>query len=210
MFSAKALLNQGFLDASKWFESVERIWDIHKTERNANITAYDYINWQNKLLSQDLNKPYLVLYNASAKDANATVVCREDIDLEFIVESVCYCFYANNKSEAYYLTAILNSSIPNKKIKDFQAKGLFGARHVHKKILDIYYPTFKENNVLHSDLAALSETAHQKAKIYFQENPTPSSPSTYELGRIRIEIKDYLSEELSEIDKLVKRLLKSK
>jgi hypothetical protein len=87
-----------------------------------------------------LNDPYLVLYNTSGKDANATVIKREDIDFEFIVECVTYVYYTLDINEAYFLAAFLNSTIPNMQMKDFQAKGLFGARHVHKKILDIYFP----------------------------------------------------------------------
>lgn len=208
LYSADDLLQQGFLESSRWFANVERIWDIHKTERNAKMTAYDYINWQNKLLSQHLDKPYLVLYNASAKDANATVVVREEIDLEFIVESKAYVFYTNNKTEAYYLTAILNSSIPNLIIKDFQTRGLFGARDIHKKILDVYFPKFDDKKSLHTELAELSKTAHEKAKIYFKTTPPPKNPSPYELGRIRLDIKVHLEQELLKIDELVEKVLK--
>ena len=71
----------------------------------------------------------------------------------------------------YYLTSILNSNTPNELMKDFQARGLFGARDVHKKILDIYFPSFDETNEVHLKLAELSETAHKKAAKYLEENP---------------------------------------
>lgn len=204
----KEIQKQGYSKAYKWFEDCENVWNIHRTEKNKRITSHDYLNWQNKLTSQNLNAPYLVLYNASAKDANATVVKREDYELEFIVESVSYVFYTDDICEAYYLTCILNSSIPNLMMKDFQAKGLFGARHVHKKILDIYFPTFDEKNKVHSELANLGKLAHEKTKSYLEENPPQQELTAMHLGRLRVAIKNYLSVEMEQIDKLVEKIIK--
>ena len=36
------------------------------------------------------------MYNASAKDANATIIKRTDLDLPFFVESKGYVFFSNN------------------------------------------------------------------------------------------------------------------
>ena len=206
--SPKEIQKLGFSKAFKWFEDCENVWSIHRTEKNKANSSYHYLNWQNKLTSQNLNAPYLVLYNASAKDANATIVKREDYELEFIVESVSYVFYTDNLEEAYYLTSILNSAIPNLMMKDFQAKGLFGARHVHKKILDVYFPTYDEKNKIHKQLAVLGKEAHEKTKIYLTENPPPQNLSAMHLGRLRLAIKKHLAEEMIEIDHLVEKIIK--
>ena len=207
LLNADQLMQLGLLNASKWFRDVENIWQIHRTEKNKVISSENYINWQNKITEQNLNFPYLVLYNASAKDANATVVKREDLDLEFIVESVTYVYYTKDLEEAYYLTAILNSTAPNEMMKDFQAKGLFGARHVHKKILDIYYPKFDPSNLTHKEIAKLSESAHQITTQYLINNPPKQFLSAIHLGKLRVDIKKNLSSEIKQIDKLVKNLL---
>ncbi|MBS1669016.1 MAG: N-6 DNA methylase [Bacteroidetes bacterium] len=209
LFSGKELMREGFLNASKWLQNGENVWDIHKTERNKNTTLLDCINWQQKLVKQNLNCPFLVLYNSSAKDANACVVDRGKLDLEFIVENIAYVYYTNEIREAFYLTAILNSTAPNEMMKDFQARGLFGARHVHKKILDIYYPKFDEANPTHTQLAALSETAHEKAAQYIKDNPPQQELSAIHLGRLRTQIKKHLTVEIKEIDKLVKKIIAS-
>jgi len=208
LHSAVKLMNEGYLNASRWFYNAENIWTIHRTEKNKVISSENYLNWQNKLTEQNLNAPYLVLYNSSAKDANATVVRRDSLDLEFIVESVTYVLYTINENEAYYLTAILNSTAPNEQMKDFQAKGLFGARHVHKKILDVYFPKFDENDNNHMLLAQLSQTAHEKTSKYLQDNPPQHELSAMHLGRLRVDIKKHLAKEMGEIDKLVKKVLK--
>lgn len=207
LFSANDLMQEGYLNASKWFSNVENTWHLFRTEKNKNISSEDYLNWQNKLTQQNLNAPYLVLYNSSAKDANATVVERDKLDLTFFVESKGYWFSTNRKKEAYFITAIFNSKVPNELMKDFQTRGLFGARDVHKKILDIYFPRFDENNEIHLQLAQLSETAHEKAAKYLQDNPPQKELTATRLGKLRLDIKKHLAAELKEIDKLVKKLL---
>lgn len=204
---SREIMREGFLNTSKWFKNAEGIWDIHKTERNKNTTLQDCINWQNKLTSQNLNASYLVLYNSSAKDANATVVSRRALDFEFIVENKTYVFYTNDFEEANYLTAILNSSIPNAMMKDFQSKGLFGARDVHKKILDIYYPKYNSESKVHRQLAVLGQQAHVKAAAYLQANPPQQELSAIHLGRLRVAIKKHLAKEMKEIDTLVGKVV---
>jgi hypothetical protein len=109
--------------------------------------------------------------------------------------------------EAYYLTAILNATGPNKMMKDFQTKGLFGARDVHKKILDVFYPKFDPENKTHQRLAELSETCHQKAKHYLQSNKPKQQVSGILLGNLRVAIKKHLAAEMVEIDKLVGKII---
>jgi hypothetical protein len=201
-------MNLGYLHASRWFRNAERIWDISKTEKNKAMSAVDYLNWLNKLTDQNLNAEYVVLYNSSAKDANAAIVKRTDIDLEFIAESKSYVYYTLDENEAYYLSAILNSSIPNLLMKDFQTKGLFGARDVHKKILDIYFPKFDAGDEVHTRLAEYGRVCHEKVAKYMETNPPTKELTPHTLGKLRLDIKAYLSEELSQIDKLVKKVMK--
>lgn len=208
LHSSTELRKEGFLNASKWFQDTENIWQIHRTEKNRTISSGDYINWQNKLIDQNLNAKYLVLYNSSAKNANATVIDRANLDLEFFVESIAYVLYTDDANEANYLTAILNSTAPNKMMKDFQAKGLFGARHVHKKILDIYFPKFDAASNTHQQLAALSKTCHNLAAQYLQANPPRQELSALHLGKLRAAIKKHLAPQMKEIDELVGKILK--
>lgn len=207
LFSADELLHEGYRDAAKWFRNVESIWKIHRTELNRKISSESYLNWHNKLTGQILNSKHIVLYNASAKDANATVVVRSELDLEFVVESVAYVFYTDCLDEAFYLTAILNSQTPNRLMKDFQAKGLFGPRHVHKKILDIYFPSFDERNPVHSELAALSKTAHERAAAFLKSLAEEKKIDDISLGKLRIDLKAHLHSELSAIDRLVNQFI---
>lgn len=205
--SANDLMQDGYLNASKWFKNVENTWELLKTEKSKNMTANGRLDFQRGITDQNLDAPYLVLYNSSAKDANAAALERETLNLFFIAESKGYWIATHNKYEAYYLTSILNSSIPNKLMKDFQTRGLFGARDVHKKILDIYFPRFDETNDVHQKLAELSEAAHKKAAKYLQDNPPQKELTATRLGKLRLDIKKHLAEEMKEIDKLVKKVV---
>lgn len=205
--SVKTLLEKGFINASKWFQNAEKNWAVLSTEKNKKIGALEYINWNNKLLSQDLSIPFIVIYNASAKDANATIVKREELDLKFIVDTKAYAFYTFNINEAYYLSAILNSTAPNLMMKDFQSKGLFGARDVHKKILDIYYPKYDEKELRHTRIAEISKDSHYRAMSFLERINSNQVIEGIQLGRIRLQIKNHLSKEIKEIDNLVKQII---
>lgn len=207
ILSSKELMKEGFLNASKWFSNTERIWDLQKTEKSKEMSANDRINFQRGLTEQNLNYNFLVLYNSSAKDANATVVDRRNMDLDFLVDHKAYVYYTAEESEAYYLTSILNSTAPNEMMKDFQTKGLFGARDVHKKILDVYFPKYDEANKTHQQLATLSKACHAKAAQYVKDNTPQQELSAIHLGRIRVAIKKHLVAEMKEIDGLVKKVI---
>jgi hypothetical protein len=210
LHTSKQLMKAGELKAWRWFENTETLWNISRTEKNKNINSINYLNWLNKLTDQNLNIRYLVLYTASAKDANALVFDRQSLDFEFLVESKTYAYYTNSKQEADYLSAILNSSIPNKQIKDFQTRGLFGPRDVHKKILDVYFPEFNNLNKLHLQLSELGKLCAEKAEVFVESNSPQNNLTAHLLGKFRVEIKKHLSQELTEIDKIVEKIMNEK
>ena len=205
LYSAKKLLEHGYRYAAQWFANAENIWQIHRTQKNEKISSENYLNWNSKLTRQNLNAPYLVLYNTSAKDANAAVVKRKDLDLEFFIDSKGYSFATANLEEAYWLAAILNSTAPNLMMKDFQSRGLFGARDVCKKILDIYWPKFDGKNKIHQHLAEISKKAHDSVSEFLKDND--QKIEGIHLGKLRLEIKAHLHKEMKEIDMLVKQIL---
>ncbi|MEI6437039.1 MAG: restriction endonuclease, partial [Bacteroidota bacterium] len=205
--SADELLQLGYMNASRWFKKAENIWNILRTAKNKKISFEDYLNWQNKLTNQKLDSPFLVLYNSSAKDANAVMVRRKDFDLPFIVESKAYWFATDSIYEAFYLSAVLNSSLVNQSMKAFQTRGLFGPRDVHKKILDIVFPRYNEKKSRHFKLAQLGTECHELARQFLLENPPEQNLSAYHLGRIRLEIKKHLDGNLIQIDRFVKEII---
>ena len=111
-----------------------------------------------------------------------------------------------SKSEAHYLAAFLNSGYPNEVIKDFQSRGLFGPRDIHKTILDVALPKFDPMNKTHSEIADVGETCHDKATAYLDAEKPDANLSAHALGRHRLAIRKLLASELSKIDALFKSL----
>ena len=116
-------------------------------------------------------------------------------------------FFTSNLQEAYYLTAYLNSATPNEMIKEFQSRGLFGPRHVHKKILEVPFPKFEPENKKHTDLAALGESCARQVEQHLHDTVATND---YNVGRVRMDIKKTFSPEFKKIDKLVEGLIRSK
>lgn len=203
LHDADSLLRNGYSHAANWFQNAENDWHRLRTEKNQSISLEDYLNYQSKLLIQNIDTPYLVIYTASAKDANAAVVRREAYDLDFMVDSKAYYLCVTDAREAHYLAAFLNSSVPNGIIKDFQTKGLFGSRDVHKRILDVYFPKFEPSNKRHLGLARLSMLAHELASSFLANTDQEDIQGALGLGRLRIQIKAMLADIITDIDAIV-------
>jgi hypothetical protein len=209
MLSAQQILAEGEIDTAKWFQSVERLWNENKTEKNEKNTAIDYLNWQKKLSTQHVTSQFIVIYTASAKDANATVISRPKIDLPFIVDYTTYYFYPSSEHESYYLASFLNSNEANEIIKSFQAKGLFGVRHVSKKILEVPFPQFEKDNKDHVALAELGWACMEKTAAFVKTQSLSNVLGGHELGKNRLAIKDHLKKELKTIDTKIREIVES-
>ncbi len=207
IFNSKCLIERGEIETGKWFQLVENLWDKFKTEKNKKISAQDWINYHGKLTQQNFRTRYVVLYTSSSKNANACIIDRNALDLDFIIEHTTYGFNTASEDEACYLCTFFNSTRPNELIKAFQARGLFGARHVHKKILDVPFPKFDPVNDSHISLARLGKVCQEKAQKYLEAQSLPAVLGTRELGQLRIAINSNLKKELKEIDKLIKQII---
>lgn len=206
LFNPAELLERGDLDTADWFRQVETYWMRHRTETNERITAVNYMNWQNKLTSQNFDATYIVLYSASAKDANAVVHQRGTLDLEFVVDKAAYAYFTHNEAEAYYLAAFLNSDWANEAMKPFQSTGLFGARDVSRKILDVPLPRFSSANAQHQALAALGREAAAAVADYVTE--TGVARTNYAVGQVRRHLRQVvLADLLPQIDAALAALL---
>ncbi len=209
LLDSDALLRLGDIYTSEWMRTAESLWAKHRTQRNSDqkMPLYEYLNWQNKLTDQHLTGKYLLVYTASAKNANAAAFDRGSLDMEFIAESKEYWFATNDQNEADYLACVINSDYANLTIKDFQSRGLFGPRDVHKSILGIPFPQFNPKDGRHQQLAELGRICAVKTQALL----IPHKGSDLEgplLGRIRTQIRSMLTEEFAAIDQLLIEILK--
>lgn len=184
------LLKRGARYTSEWFFEAHNLWDEHKTEknRNASNSLLYWLNYQQKLSKQPPSAKCLIIYTASAQNACATVVNRTSFDEPFVADHKAYWYQPSSLNEAHYLAAFLNSGYANLTIKEFQSRGLFGARDIHKTIVKLPFPKFKSNNKDHAKLAKLAEKCASLAlRIVGNDPEIDLQPRA--LGRLRSHIR---------------------
>lgn len=209
ILNSKRLAEKGDIDTAKWFQQVEGLWDQYKTEKSKSMTASGRLDFQNGLKVQNLRAEYVVLYTASSKDANATVIERSSSEICLIAESKTYAFYTPNADEANYICAFLNANEPNELIKAFQTRGLFGARDVHKKILEVPFPEFDKSNEDHLSLAKAGAVCREKVHGFIAGYGLSPVLGTHELGKARSAIRDHLKNDLKIIDNLIRDIVRA-
>jgi hypothetical protein len=123
----------------------------------------------------------------------------------FVAESVTYCAETNEEEEAHFLAAVLNAPVIHRKIKPMQARGLWGPRDIHKKVLELPVPQFDASDPIHLELAKLGNLCSRKVDSWAQSGGPGGIKS---IGKLRAVVRKMLAKELKEIDKLVGHLLK--
>ena len=201
ILNSNSLIELGELDTAKWFKKAENYWGTNQTR----MSMQERLNYSSYLTKQKLDNRYVVLYTGSATNASSAVVDRKNLDKNFIADTTTYCFFTNNENEAYYISGFLNSNYANKIIKEFQPKGLFGARHVHTRILKVPFPEFNSNNKLHKELSSLSKeislSVSEKIPLNSKGILKPN-----DLGRLRVEIYKYIAKPNIQIDNILKNI----
>ncbi|BDV36690.1 N-6 DNA methylase [Methylocystis iwaonis] len=207
MLDADGLLENGFRYGSAWFSEAEKHWDRSKTDKNREmkVSLSDYLDWQSKLSDQNPKARFLVLYTSSATDASAAVVDRGSFDHPFIVDHMNYWCECSSEAEAHYVCSYINSDYANEKIKDFQARGLFGPRHIHKLILKLPFPKFDKDDADHVALSALGRKC-MGLTANFVKTTNVKNLQARALGAVRARLKEQLAAELDAIDPLVEKL----
>jgi hypothetical protein len=147
----------------------------------------------------------LVLYTSSATDASAVVVDRRDFDHPFVVDHKTYWCECVSEVEANYLAAYVNYNYANEKIKEFQSRGLFGPRDIHKLVVKLPFPRFQKNNPKHEALAVLGQQCARLAGN-FVKKANVGEMQARQLGMVRTKLKEHLEDQLDQIDSLVAEL----
>jgi type I restriction-modification system DNA methylase subunit len=207
LLSPEQLTASGKIETAQWFAKGERLWDERRSDsaKKGGMSAVERLDYQRGLTDQPAAARWAVLYNASGKDASACVTDVTSHGSRFMAESTTYVCFMATDDEAHYLCCYLNSGFANAAIKEFQAKGLFGERHVHKKILELPWPAFTGNNPWHRKLAALGrEAATQALRVVGPQRDMELG--TRDLGQLRLRVRREIATVLAEIDLLVQAI----
>ncbi|NTW48410.1 MAG: N-6 DNA methylase [Chlorobiales bacterium] len=207
----KDILEEGFLETSNWFKDAEDLWEKHKTEKaqESEMSLYKRLNFQQGITDQNLNARYLVQFTRSSQDSCSVVVDRTKVGLSFIVDFAAYAFFTDNEDDANYLCCYLNSGYANEAIKGFQSRGLFGARDVTKKILELPFPQYNAGSEAHRRLAVLGEACAAEVQALIERDYRGADLAPNALGRVRRAIRQNLQGAFGEIDGLVEGILKA-
>lgn len=207
LLDAAELTARGDLEAARWFGQCERLWEERRSPsaKKQKSSMIDWLDWQRKLTGQPVDGKWAVMYTASASDASACVLDLTFFSPRFMVDYTMYVCFTQTEREARFVEAFLNSAYANLRIKEFQARGLFGPRHVSKKILDIPWPAFSPNLPSHRKLVALGISAAKAVQgILGSQQDLELDPRT--LGRLRSSIRKELAPIMGQIDTLVEAI----
>ncbi|RKX98374.1 MAG: hypothetical protein DRP55_08245, partial [Spirochaetes bacterium] len=211
LLDLRDMMRLGYVGLYSWFKDAQRIWDIYKTEKAKERFPYllDRLNYNNLIEFQHPYNRYVVLYNATGKDITSCIVDREELP-KFIVNDITlfpkgfiadvktWIFETDSQNEAYYLSAILNSSILNSLIKPFQPRGLYGARAIHRRPLEFPIPKFDEENEAHIEIALMGRKLHSEVQELIKNNVSKN------------QIRKYIRNKISKMDKRIRDLLQMK
>jgi hypothetical protein len=192
--------------ANEWFEPAEKLWQKHKKAATKESLA-EWLNYQNKITAQSPEPGYLVLYNAAGSNITSAVLDTHDLPIingarpkAFVLDHTAYWYRASTPEEAHYLSALLNAPCVDAAIKIHQTRGLFGARHIHRRPFEVCpIPPFDAGNAEHLRLAELSQAAHAAvARVDLSEGGVVAA---------RKKARQAAREYLSQIDAIAQQML---
>jgi hypothetical protein len=214
MLDVKELLEMGFIGITEWLEGAQKIWEDRATERSKKDfpRVISWLNYRNKLNTQNPRVRYVVLYNDSGTNLASCVINKQGLPLfeigkstlkpaGFVAEHGSYFYETDDEKEAHYICAVLNSNKINKAIKPLQPKGLFGERNISRRPFMFPIPQFDKNDSSHTRLAELSKACHTKVSSLDLEGQRSANA--------REKANKMVEEELEEIDVLVKKIIPS-
>jgi hypothetical protein len=209
ILTAKQARQEGYLGLAEWLEKCEATWKEKQGEKAGKMTIYQRLD-RYRGLTQQRRKRYTVVYPASATYLCAAVVENNESETRlrrFLAESKLYYYDTDALQEAHLLTAVLNSSILDAKLKPLQSKGDFGPRDIHKKMWAFPISAYEGQSTIHADLASLGADCSRLAGSFVASLST--SVRVGSLGRLRALLREKLQPQIVEIDKLVSKILAS-
>ena len=205
---------KGFLNLARWLEKAQEEWEKRRGRKAEQMNIYERLDRFHGLTSQNRNAKYRVVYPKSATYLCACIVKNRPIEFKFegqrikvngfLTESVTYSAETNVEMEAHFLTAFLNAPVIDQKIKPMQSRGLWGPRDIHKKVLELPIPQFDAYDPIHIELTKLGELCSRKVSDWIQSGGPGKIKS---IGKLRAMVREMLTKDRTEIDKLVEHLL---
>jgi hypothetical protein len=192
---------------NEWLAPAEKMWEARKKETTQG-TLWEWVNYQNKLISQWVRGVFKVVYNGSATHLAAAVIdtcggspkAHRYPTQALVTEATTYSADFSSADEAHYLCALLNAPSVDEAIKRYQPRGLFGERHIHRRPFEYCaIPPFDAANADHLALASLSRQAHAVV--------TALNLAGMSTARAREAARQAAADQIGQIDVIARRLL---
>lgn len=193
--SSRSALASGAPRLAEWLEKCETLWDTHGKGSRTFAEQLDYFA---QLTSQFPAPKIRVVYAKAGKNPSAAIIS----DSNSVIDHKLYWTACNTRTEAQYLTAVLNSETARARAQKWQAMGQWGARDFDKVMFNLPISLFDSKVKLHRDLAEAAETAEGIAAL------VEIDEGDY-FVTVRKRIRTALVENgvAAEIDRLVEKLL---
>ncbi|GGB64429.1 BseRI endonuclease [Flavobacterium suaedae] len=152
------------------FESISQTIDPKSVSVN---TIYNLINTLGKLRQQLITPSgYIVMTGAGGGKVCSAYLDVNNVDItKLIIDQTIYWAQVASEDEAIYLTGLLNSDAINIIIEDFQPKGAFGKRHVHKLPFGVT-PPYDESSSAHLEVVTRTKALISEYNELKGEHPS--------------------------------------
>ncbi|MGA9349886.1 MAG: N-6 DNA methylase [Anaerolineae bacterium] len=214
LVTAEEAHKRGFVNLAKWLRKAQVEWEERRGAKAERMDVLQWLDYYGKLTSQNPQAKYRVLYPTSATYLCACVVENQPIEFDIsgqkvqtsglVAETVTYYFETDSGDETCYLVSVLNAPLIDRLLKPMQARGLWGPRHIHKKVLELPIPQFDPSEEAHLKLAELGRACTQKVADWLEAGGPGKVRS---IGKRRSMVREMLAEELEEIDGLVRKMM---
>lgn len=216
LIDANDARKRGYLNLARWLEKAEKEWTRRRGVKAERIDVLGWLDYRHKLTKQNTQVKYRVVYPDVNRIMFATVIELDEhirfgiagqtlTAKPFVVDYTMYFLETNNKSEAMFVAAVLNSQVIDRNLEPFRRKDQKTHPHVVKKIFDVApIPKFDAANPTHKRLAELGKECSAKVDRWLASGGVGKIVS---IGKLRGMVRAMLKEELQEIDALVKEIL---
>lgn len=155
------LRRNGRIGTADWFDAADARW-IDANSKPA-PRLWERVEHLGHLSAQAKRSRWLVLYTSAGARPVAAVVDSTSTDFPFVVRDQTYWASFYLREEAHFVSALLNSDQSANKIRAFMTTGLFGPRHIHKRVLDVPIPLFDASNATHAEIAEIGRRLSDEA-----------------------------------------------
>ena len=200
------LANLGQRMRDRW-RTVSSLWERNKSPNNR-LDLLGQLDYYGKLSAQlewrrdPSERPVRVVYNQSGAPT-ATLLHGHDE----VIDYTLYWVACRDRTEAYYLLAVINSEALYEAVAPLMAKGQFGARHLQKHLWKLPIPEFDPDDPLHLAVSHAGRAAAEGAAGEVAALRQVRSKLSVTIARRELRKWLRVSEEGKAVEEAVQRLL---